>query len=99
MMARLHGLICMLQQLGSVFGALASLFCKWPWNLLGIAFNASMFFFGIGINEALLRMKHALCRGRVQTKAFVAGKNLQACLPIVYSTTYNITACGMEKPS
>ena len=49
------------------------------------------------VNEMLLCCKYAICRGRIKDASFAESKGLKDCIPIVYSSGYNIHAFGLEK--
>jgi len=48
------------------------------------------------VNEIFLNLKYCLCKHRI-LKPDAATANLKDCLPIVYSSGYNIHAFGIEK--
>lgn len=86
----------MLEWLGCITGFIYGLMKKdevpylWYVSLIGI--------FGLPIlNEAFLSLKGKLCKSRVTVPDQDHLSKLRNCIPIVYSTGYNIHAFGAEK--
>mmetsp|Transcript_17626 Transcript_17626/g.23799 ORF Transcript_17626/g.23799 Transcript_17626/m.23799 type:complete len:178 (+) Transcript_17626:46-579(+) len=95
MAASFHAYICMLQWLtcltGFVYGLVSDDY-PWLWYTSLIA----IFVMPI-INEILLCLKGYCLKSRVTTPDQNKLTKLDSCVPIVYSTGYNIHAFGAEK--
>lgn len=98
MAASFHAYVCMIQWLacltGFIYGLTESGKEKMPWlwytSLLGV--------FAMPIvNELFLCVKGCLLRSSVSKPSPAFLEQLDRCVPIVYSTGYNIHAFGAEK--
>jgi hypothetical protein len=97
-MGSFYSLVCMLESVGSLALFITGL-CRmdlWPplWYVSLIFYFTHTF-----INELLLTIKGFCCRSRVRVKpAYLQeGAPIYDCVPIVYSSSYNIHAFGIEK--
>ena len=95
-MATFHAYICMFQWIASWALFIWGLTPSYPFKYSWAAGLAGWLLFA-PLNELLLSIKFALCKGRVQSKNYAESKGLDKCVPIVYSPTYNIHAFGLEK--
>lgn len=96
MTASFHAYVCMIQWLGCSAGFIYGLVDRegtgpvWWLSLIGIVLMPVA-------NELILNLKGVLCRKRILKADYCERYNLKDCLPIVYSSGYNIHAFGLEK--
>jgi hypothetical protein len=97
-MGTFQSIFCMIESLGSLAGFILGL-CKpelWPplWYVSLIFFVTHPI-----LNECLLTIKGWMCKGSIATTPPYLRINapIYTCIPIVYSTKYNISAFGLEK--
>ncbi len=92
-MPTFHSLVCMTESLASVAGFIFGLVKQNYWPPLWYTSLILFFSFPV-INECFLTLKGYLFRGRVIRRPEPLSQDI---FPIVYSTTYNIHAFGLEK--
>ena len=93
--ASLHAYVCMIQWLTCLALFIWGLRDDTPWEPLW--WVALLAILGMPIvNEIFLNLKYCLCKSRI-LKPDADTINLKDCLPIVYSSGYNIHAFGIEK--
>ena len=95
-MATLHSFICMLEWLASITCLIYGYRNKQDYPYLWVISFTLLIFFPL-LNELILCLKGAICKRRVKDANYSERHNLDECIPIVYSTRYNIHAFGLEK--
>lgn len=97
-MGTIHSIICMAESLACISGFVTGLARQDIWPPLWYVSFIMFFLFPI-VNEAVLNIKNALCRSRVDNLPdyLKDGSEIYKTLPIVYSTRYNIHCFGIEK--
>lgn len=86
----------MLQEMTCIAGIIYGLVYIDTWPHLSYACLIAYFIFPF-INETILILKGIIKRKDVRQASFCERQGFKNFVPIVYSTRYNIEACGLEK--
>ena len=94
-MASFHAYVCMIQWIACMVGFIWGCRDDSPWDKLWWVSLLALIFMPV-LNEIILNLKYCLCKNRILLPD-IKVEYLQNCLPIVYSSGYNIHAFGIEK--